>query len=221
MCRPAGIVFAIVVILALSACGELVPVPVSEEPGTPGTPTTNSKDEAQPEAGSETPSTQPAIQTTPTELAIAFSGEPPSGNRSLEVMQTRIAEQEKGEGGGPQPTPTPRPRVVVTSPETVSAPALGLMWQSRAAGMFRYDDAELYCRNLTSGDHPDWRLPSIAELQWVVGSGHQAASLSQAEMLWSSTPHDVRGVLVLDLRAGKESHLTAEMAHVICVRNLR
>jgi hypothetical protein len=153
-------------------------------------------------------------------LAIAFSGEPPSGSRSLEVIQTRIAEQEVEAGGGPQPTPTPRPRVVVTSPETVAAPALGLMWQSRAAGMFTFEDAELYCQNQSTGGHADWRLPSIVELERVVGA-HQPSYWSQAGMLWSSTPHEVRGVLVFDLPAGQESHLTAEMAHVICVRSYR
>jgi hypothetical protein len=221
---PAGVA-AVIAILVLAACEQLpvgvseslgvpTPVPVqvteSDKPDTPQ-PTGH---EAQPQPASET-QTHSAVQTTPT-LAIAFTSEAPSGDTALEVIQTRIAEQE---GRGPQPTPTPRPRVDVTGPETVAAPALGLMWQRRAAGMYSFEDAELYCRELASDGHADWRLPSIAELDQVVGC-YQDAGLSRAGVLWSSTPHKVRGVMAYDLRASGIVHLNREMAQVICVRRL-
>jgi hypothetical protein len=52
---------------------------------------------------------------------------------------------------------------------TVTDSATGLMWQKADDGILRnWENALLYCENLSLADHSDWRLPNAKELQSIV-----------------------------------------------------
>lgn len=51
---------------------------------------------------------------------------------------------------------------------TISDNATGLMWQQNDYQSSNWQDAINYCQDSTIGDHIDWRLPNVKELQSIV-----------------------------------------------------
>jgi hypothetical protein len=52
---------------------------------------------------------------------------------------------------------------------TITDNITGLMWQKTDDGVIRnWDEAVMYCRDLTLGGYTDWRMPSIKELLGIV-----------------------------------------------------
>lgn len=66
----------------------------------------------------------------------------------------------------------------------------GLMWQAADDGIRRgYDDALLYCADLSLADCEDWRLPTVEEFQTLVRAAH-SSGLKVYTTHNSSTNHD-------------------------------
>jgi len=63
-----------------------------------------------------------------------------------------------------------------------------LQWAPAVNGVdVRWADADAHCRNLRAGDHADWRLPTLAELETLLASGASTMLAGDACCLWSAT----------------------------------
>jgi hypothetical protein len=107
---------------------------------------------------------------------------------------------------------------VIVGDKTVSAPEIGLMWARSPVGAFEHLDAVTYCEGMDTAGFEDWRLPTIDELESILAAETEPAWYGGARVLWSATPHEVRGVETLVLPGGERSRLTVGVAHVLCVR---
>ncbi len=205
-CQPrvhAAVTAALLLVLCAAgpACRR-APVDATAEPTAEGSP------------GVSDPSSRAGSRRSPSPAEV-------SGDRSLEVIRTRIAWKEGGEATGSPPTATVPPHIVLEVRQaTVSAPAIGLLWLRSAGGLFEYADAVSHCSGLDTGGYADWRLPEIVELERLVAVERGAPWLSGVQELWSATPHRSRGVETVTLPAGVRSHQAVGMAHVVCVRDL-
>ncbi|MDY0211951.1 MAG: DUF1566 domain-containing protein [Desulfuromonadaceae bacterium] len=95
-------------------------------------------------------------------------------------------------------------------------------------GLFQYDEAQVYCKNLSVGGKGDWRLPARHELLnfplQALEMQHEVLPLhSRAMTCWSSTPyHDSRlrywAVSVSNKQAAPLKKETYNA--VICVRGI-
>ena len=95
---------------------------------------------------------------------------------------------------------------------TVTDSRTGLIWAKADNGHdIEFDDAVMYCREISLGGHNDWRLPDIAELKTIyeadakntAGLGISSPIKVSSCCLWSS--YDSTGVSsLIDLRTGKE-----------------
>ena len=75
---------------------------------------------------------------------------------------------------------------------TVTDTCTGLMWQQVDGGRLNWGSALEYCENLELGDHDDWRLPNVRELQSIVDFGRLSPSIDRvfsasSSNYWSST----------------------------------
>jgi hypothetical protein len=87
-----------------------------------------------------------------------------------------------------------------TKSETWQDPSTGKIWPSSDNGSgVSWSQAGYYCRALSLGGFRDWRLPSIDELQQLVGSTANASGYRIAGPIkltgwqWSSTPGIEKG----------------------------
>lgn len=149
-------------------------------------------------------------------------GEPPPGAAAADVIRTRIAWRQHAEEGVPWPTPTPPPPLPVTVAGGVAwATDIGLMWTESAAGLFEYQDAVDHCRGSSAGGYQDWVVPSITELELLLATEYYPSWIDDVPRLWSSTAHDIRGVITVVLPEVTRSHQAIGMAHVVCVRRIQ
>jgi hypothetical protein len=44
----------------------------------------------------------------------------------------------------------------------------GLMWPVEASMVYEWDEAGVYCKNLSFGGYDDWRLPTVSELRSLI-----------------------------------------------------
>jgi len=71
--------------------------------------------------------------------------------------------------------PTPAPSFHDNGNGTVSDSGTGLMWQQgdgQNVTRRTWEDALDYCEGLSLGEHSDWRLPNVRELESIVDSDH-------------------------------------------------
>jgi len=149
-------------------------------------------------------------------------GEPPPGAAAADVIRTRIAWRKHAEEGVPWPTATPPPPLPVTAAGGVAwSSDIGLMWTESAAGLFEYQDAVALCRGLSIAGYRDWRMPSITELELLLATDFHPPWIDDVPQLWSSTEHDVRGVVTVMLPELTRSRQAVGMAHVVCVRRIQ
>jgi hypothetical protein len=87
-----------------------------------------------------------------------------------------------------------------TKPAVWQDPASGKVWASSDNGSgVSWSQAAYYCRSLSLGGLRDWRLPSIEELQGLVGatvnaSGYRITGpIKLTGWQWSSTPGVEKG----------------------------
>jgi hypothetical protein len=87
-----------------------------------------------------------------------------------------------------------------TKSETWQDPSTGKIWPSSDNGSgVSWSQAGYYCRALSLGGFRDWRLPSIDELQQLVGSTANASGyritgpIKLTGWQWSSTPGVEKG----------------------------
>ena len=86
-------------------------------------------------------------------------------------------------------------RFIDNSDGTVTDTSTGLMWQQATApGTSTWEQALLYCENLTFAGYPDWRLPTIAELESIYDVSSLTPAINTAyfpdtlaSLYWSST----------------------------------
>jgi hypothetical protein len=94
---------------------------------------------------------------------------------------------------------------------------MGLMWTLEATGAFSLEDAHAFCIGLDLQGHSDWRVPGIAELEEILGSGFRPSMRGGVQLLWSTTAAPERGAYAVDLRSGERTRVAVGMAHVVCV----
>jgi len=146
----------------------------------------------------------------------------PYGVAAADVIRTRLARRERQAQAAPPATPIPpeRPATVVCRGGVVSAARLGLMWMDQPVGVLAHSDALVLCPDLSHAGCDDWRMPTIHELEAVVRAQPEPDWTDPVQVLWSTTPHDPRGVRVVDLVRNEVSHQATGMAHVLCVRDM-
>jgi len=109
-------------------------------------------------------------------------------------------------------------------------PATGRMWaRSDNGSAVSWSQAAYYCRTLTLGGYHDWELPSIDDLQRLVGpvanaSGFRtAAPLKLTGWQWSASPGIERGESwALDFGDGGRASVVAGDAglnRALCTRS--
>lgn len=121
----------------------------------------------------------------------------------------------------------------------------GLMWTKvdssirkgagDSTGLLNWDEAVDYCRRLQLGDHKDWRLPTIEELEGIYDPKLLVPGLDKPAIKgnlrvsidhWSTTPSQYPGmVLIFDFYNGMrgDNFMSSEgqYAYVLCVRRSR
>jgi hypothetical protein len=108
-------------------------------------------------------------------------------------------------------------------------PATLKVWASSDNGSgVSWSQAAYYCRTLTRGGFREWRLPSIDELQQLVGpsansSGHRITGpIKLTGWQWSSTPGAEKGeAWALDFGDGARASVVAGdsgLNRALCVR---
>ena len=206
--QPAVVVLLVVIVVGPVGCrrGEDRQIPTSEtgaqEVQGPGT---------QVDASPAEPDLEPG----------GAEGEEP-GAAAADVIRTRIAWRKHTEEGVPWPTPTPPPPLAVSAAGgAVWASEIGLMWTESAAGMFEFQDAVEYCRGLSIAGFGDWTMPSVTELELLMATDFRPSWIDDVPLLWSSTEHDVRGVMAVVLPEVARSQRAVGMAHVLCVRRIQ
>ncbi len=85
-------------------------------------------------------------------------------------------------------------KFVINSNKTVTDTSTGLMWQQENEFFAGWGSALLYCENLSLAGYDDWRLPTIKELQSIVGHefygpsiDSEAFPVAKSAHYWSST----------------------------------
>jgi hypothetical protein len=206
--RSAVVVLLVVIVVGPVGCrrGEDRQIPTPET-------------EAQESKG---PDTQAVASPAAPDLRPGSSeGEEP-GAAAADVIRTRIAWRRHTEEGVPWPTPTPPPPVPVSSAGgAVWASEIGLMWTEFAAGMFEFQDAVEYCRELSTAGFGDWTMPSVTELELLLATDFRPSWIGDVPVLWSSTAHDIRGVIAVVLPEVARAQRAVGMAHVLCVRRIQ
>jgi len=91
----------------------------------------------------------------------------------------------------------PDPRFTDNDDDTVTDNLTGLMWaqNANADGIKTWEEALTYCNGLMLGEHTDWRLPNVKELQSLIDYGNSVPALPsghpftivQLYAYWSST----------------------------------
>ena len=90
----------------------------------------------------------------------------------------------------------PDPRFTDNDDDTVTDNLTGLMWaqNANADGIKTWEEALTYCNGLMLGEHTDWRLPNVKELQSLIDYGNLGPALPSghpftgvASHYWSST----------------------------------
>jgi Protein of unknown function (DUF1566)/Sulfatase-modifying factor enzyme 1 len=73
-------------------------------------------------------------------------------------------------------------------------PETRLMWAAQESGVVNWYDATKYCRKLTVGDYPKWRLPTIEELERLRDPETNAprGGMQVNGWVWSDTPAQTR-----------------------------
>lgn len=144
----------------------------------------------------------------------------PSANRSLAVIRTHVAARQEGADPASLPTPTrtPTAAIVTVDAHVVAAPELGLQATREAVGALSLPDARAWCRQLGLGGHHDWRVPTLGELEALLGGGFVPSDRLPVERLWTTTPHPVRGVWALAPEGRARIQLDGGLAQTVCVR---
>ena len=206
--RSVVFIFVLLTIVGLAACGP-----------------DDDRDATSPEAAARRPQGggDEADESTarPDRRADTAAGKAPPGAAAADVIRTRIAWRQHSEEGVPWPTPTPPPPLPVTVSGGVAwASDIGLMWTESAAGLFEYQDAVEHCLGLSTAGYRDWRMPSITELELLLATEFRPSWIVAVPRLWSSSAHDIRGVITVVLPDGTRSPQAVGMAHVVCVRRI-
>ncbi|SHO81215.1 hypothetical protein MNB_SV-15-748 [hydrothermal vent metagenome] len=103
----------------------------------------------------------------------------------------------------------------------------GLIWQDNENVEKDWNEASLYCDNLTLGDYNDWRLPTRVELNSIVDYGRDGIAIDSkfqnisAYNYWSSTnlANDNNSLWVINFQDGYQYHYTKGYTlNVRCVR---
>ncbi len=193
--------------------------PVGCGPGEDGgIPARETELEESQRSGAQADASPPA----PDPISRRDQGEAAAGTAAADVIRTRIAWRRHTEEGVPWPTPTPPPPMPVsTAGGAVWAPEIGLMWTESAVGMFEFQDAVEHCRGLATAGFGDWRLPSVTELELLLATEFRPSWIDDVPRLWSSTEHDIRGVVTVVLPEVARSQQAVGMAHVLCVRRIQ
>lgn len=121
-----------------------------------------------------------------------------------------------------------------TATDTVT----GLMWQQTDGGEMTFENAAIYCENLSLGGHDDWRLPTAQEAFSILNQGKSNPALdgtiftnTGAEYWWTSE-HDATNankIWVTNKGGGIGNHLKTETVsaggmkkiHVRAVRDVQ
>ncbi len=92
-----------------------------------------------------------------------------------------------------------------TATDTVT----GLMWQQVDGGEMTFENAEIYCQNLSLGGHDDWRLPSAQEAFSILDHAKPNPALDPAvfpptgaEYWWTSEPQVGNAAKIWVVNAG-------------------
>ena len=77
---------------------------------------------------------------------------------------------------------------------TVTDTKTGLMWQQGESSAMTWEAALSYCEGLTLGNHSDWRLPNIKELESLTDDTRPSPAIdttffpnAKSSAYWSST----------------------------------
>ena len=91
----------------------------------------------------------------------------------------------------------PDPRFTDNDDDTVTDNLTGLMWAQNANANKTWEEALTYCNGLMLGEHTDWRLPNVKELQSLIDYGNLGPALPsghpftvvESPSYWSSTTY--------------------------------
>jgi hypothetical protein len=112
------------------------------------------------------------------------------------------------------------PRFTDNEDGTVTDNATKLMWSKNAnvfSLTYTWQTAVDICKGVALGDHYDWRLPSLSELESLIDKGQSHPALPpgnpfmnvQSDYYWSSSTHDwdVGSAWGVDVGSGSESYM--------------
>lgn len=119
---------------------------------------------------------------------------------------------------------------------TITDNITGLIWQKTDGGEMTFENAQVYCNNLTLGGYSDWRLPNSHELFSILNHGRNHPALDTiyfsntiAEYWWSSDRQidDSSKIWVTNAGGGIGAHPKSETIsaggtkrfHIRAVRN--
>ena len=105
-----------------------------------------------------------------------------SNARSAAIVDRARCVRGNGSGEGFNDYAVPPPnQYTELSAEEVRDNYTGLIWQrdGDASGLLTWDDARMYCENLTLGENDSWRLPSDRELATLVDEAEVAPAINR------------------------------------------
>jgi hypothetical protein len=134
------------------------------------------------------------IQCTPGAAGmLPATGQTTCYNRAGAVIACESADFPGQDGFYQAGCPNDGERYVDNGDGTVTDHCTGLMWQKETApGSYNWQDALKYCEGLELGGYPDWRLPTVRDLQCIVDLGRVGPAIDpvlggQSVSYWSST----------------------------------